>query len=560
MGNTTNKSLVTILVNTLAAKGLKHVVASPGSRNAPLLIAFQRHPSVEVISIPDERSAAFFALGMAQYTDLPTALICTSGTAGLNYSPAMAEAFYQGIPLLAITADRPTEYVHQEDGQTINQQRIFKNFTKSFFQFPLDEEHLDNHWYANRIANEAYNQCVHPNLGPVHINVPLREPLYQTTETNFDARTIEVVISSQGLYPETENALRLELNEFRKILILCGQIRPKEELAELVKKASLRSDVVVLSESISNFTGENVIPCIDRTLISFGKKQKEAFVPDLLITFDGPVISKKIKAFLRLNLIKDHWHIGPNRTDLDTFHALSKAIVCSRTYFVEEVLNKAESKASSYATLWHNQYQHSQEKHRLFINKAPWSDLIVFKSIIDHLPEDIHLQLGNSSVVRYFQLFDHYPSVPQYSNRGTSGIDGCTSTAAGYAHISKKMTLLITGDISFFYDTNGLWHHHISPDLRIILINNGGGGIFKIIEGPNSVDEKDDFFVTKQQANAINVAAAYGLSYQRADDMDSLQNILEIDFYKKSESAKILEVFSNEDSDLVLKDYFKYLE
>ena len=556
MGNTTNKSLVSVLVNTLAAKGLKNVVASPGSRNAPLVIAFERHPNVEVISIPDERSAAFFALGIAQYTDLPTAIICTSGTAGLNYAPALAEAFYQGIPLLAITADRPTEYVHQADGQTIDQKEIFKNFVKASFQFPTDEDHSDNHWYANRIANEAYNQCVHPNLGPVHVNVPLREPLYEISQTNFETRTIDVVISSQGLYPETERALREELDKYKKILVLCGQIRPKEALSELVKLASLRSEVAVLSESISNFTGKNVIPCIDRTLLSIAKHELEHFVPDLLITFDGPVISKKIKAFLRTSNVPAHWHIGPNRTDLDTFHSLTKAIVCSRTYFVEEVLNKARTKESDYATLWQKQYQQSQKKHHDFLNHAPWSDLTIFKQIVDTMPSNIHLQLGNSSVVRYVQLFDDYPPVPQYSNRGTSGIDGCTSTAAGYAYISGAMTLLITGDISFIYDTNGLWHHHLSPDLRIILINNGGGGIFKIIEGPNSVKERDQFFVTKQNANAEGVASTYGLEYLCSHESESLNQILNTSFYQKSEKPKLLEVFSNEESHEVLKAYF----
>ena len=556
MLNTTNKSLITILVNTLAAKGLKHVVASPGSRNAPLVIAFQRHPKIEMISIPDERSAAFFALGISQYTNLPTALICTSGTAGLNYAPALAEAFYQGIPLIAITADRPTEYVHQADGQTIDQQNIFNNYVKASFQYPTDEDHEDNHWYANRIANEAFNQSVHPNLSPVHINVPLREPLYNLDSTDYEARTIDVVISSQGLYPETTIALKKELNQYKKILILCGQIRPKEALAELVKKASLRSDVAVLSESISNFTGERVIPCIDRTLLSIDESNLDQFVPDLLVTFDGPVISKKIKAFLRKNKIKAHWHIGPNRTDLDTFHALSKAIVCSRTYFVEHVINAAENKNSDYSELWRNQFEGTIEKHNQFLANAPFSDLTIFKSIIDHMPDHVHFQLGNSSVVRYVQLFNHYPSVPQYGNRGTSGIDGCTSTAAGYTYISREMTLLISGDISFFYDTNGLWHNHLSPELRIIVINNGGGGIFKIIDGPNKVEERDMYFVTEQKGKVKNVAEAYGLDYERAENSNELKQILNGQFFKKSESAKILEIISDPNSNEVLKAYF----
>ncbi|MEE9373298.1 MAG: 2-succinyl-5-enolpyruvyl-6-hydroxy-3-cyclohexene-1-carboxylic-acid synthase [Saprospiraceae bacterium] len=559
MGNTTNKQLVSILVNTLAAKGLKHVVASPGSRNAPLVIAFSRHPEIDIISIPDERSAAFFALGMAQYSNLPTAIICTSGTAGLNYAPAMAEAYYQGIPLMAITADRPTEYVHQADGQTINQRNIFKNYVKSSFQFPTDEGHPDNLWHANRITNEAYNNCVHPNLGPVHINVPLREPLYSSARTNFTARTIDVVMSSQGLYPETTNSLKRDLFRYKKILILCGQIRPKEALADLVKQASLRSDVAVLSESISNFTGENVIPCIDRTLLSIPEERLVDFVPELLITFDGPVISKKIKTFLRENKVTAHWHIGPNRTDLDTFHSLTKAIVCSRTFFVEEVLNTSKEKNSEYASLWHAQFKVSHQKHSTFLETVSFSDLSIFKIIIDHMPNFIHLQLGNSSVVRYMQLFNHYPKVPQYSNRGTSGIDGCTSTAAGYAHISNEMTLLITGDISFFYDSNGLWHRHLSPHLRIILINNGGGGIFNIIEGPNQIKERKDFFIAQQQGNAKTLCQSYGVEYYRADSTETLNMTLQDKFYSKSKLPKLLEIFSNEDSGKVLKAYFKAL-
>jgi len=520
MGSTTNKSLVAILVNTLAAKGLRHVVASPGSRNAPLVIAFQRHPDIEMISVPDERSAAFFALGMAQYTDLPTALICTSGTAGL----------------------------------------IFQNYVKASFQYPTDEDHVDNHWYANRIANEAYNQCVHPHLGPVHINVPLREPLYDTTNTDHQARTIEIVESSRGLYPETAVLLKEELKEYKKILILCGQIRPKEELSELVKRASLRDDVAVLSESISNFTGERVIPCIDRTLDSISDDKLDEFVPDLLITFDGPVISKKIKAFLRKNDVKAHWHVGPHRTDLDTFHALTKAIVCSRTYFVDAVLNASDPKSSDYSDLWRSQFEKTTPLHKLYLEGIPFCDLKIFETIINHLPSHVHLQLGNSSVVRYVQLFDHYPDVPQYSNRGTSGIDGCTSTAAGYAHISDEMTLLITGDLSFLYDTNGLWHNHLSSHLRIIVINNGGGGIFKIINGPNQIPERDQFFVAEAKGNVQSVSKAYGLRYLNAGNSEELEAALTSTFFEPSDQAIILEIFSDRESDQYLKGYFKAIK
>ena len=344
MNRVSDKALVRELVNTLAKKGLRHVVASPGSRNAPLVISFNRHPDVHCISIPDERAAAFFALGIAQYLNTPVALVCTSGTAGLNYGPALAEAYYQMLPIIAITTDRPIEYTDQEDGQTIDQKNIFANYVKASFQFPQEAHHKDNIWHANCMTNEAYNKSVFPQFGPVHINIPLREPLYSFQNNKGTYRTVELVRNADELNKHAVIDLRKEIENYYRIMILNGQLKPKAPLDGLIQKASLRSDTVVLAESLSNFSGEKVIPCIDRTLLSIAEKDLEKYCPDLLITFDGPVISKKIKAFLRKYRPKEHWHIGNHRTDLDTYQSLTKSIMCSRTFFVREVLNAAQTK------------------------------------------------------------------------------------------------------------------------------------------------------------------------------------------------------------------------
>ncbi len=559
MNRVSDKALVRELVNTLAKKGLRHVVASPGSRHAPLVISFNRHPDVHCTSIPDERAAAFFALGIAQYLNTPVALVCTSGTAGLNYAPALAEAYYQMLPLIAITSDRPVEYTDQADGQTIDQKNIFSNYVKASFQFPQEAHHEDNIWHANRIANEVYNKSIYPQFGPVHINIPLREPLYGLKSSVGESRTIELVRNAEHLDKTTVNGLKEELADFQKIMILNGQLKPKAPLDGLIQEASLRSNIVVLAESLSNFSGERVIPCIDRTLLSISEQDLERYRPELLITFDGPVISKKIKAYLRRYRPKEHWHIGNHRSDLDTYQSLTKSIMCSRTFFVKEVLNAAKETNSTFSELWYSQYLEAKENHSRFLEKAPYSDLPVFQSIVRNIPEYVHLQLGNSSVVRYVQLFDEYPKVPQYGNRGTSGIDGCTSTAAGYAYASGEETLLITGDLSFFYDTNGLWHKHLSPKLRIILINNGGGGIFKIIEGPDTVDELEDFFVAGQQVDTRRISEAYGLQYHKAENRAELEAVLNGSFFELSNTPRLLEVVTPPDSHKVLKSYFEAL-
>ncbi|HEX8545795.1 MAG TPA: 2-succinyl-5-enolpyruvyl-6-hydroxy-3-cyclohexene-1-carboxylic-acid synthase, partial [Cytophagaceae bacterium] len=222
-----------------AQKSVRSVILSPGSRCAPLTLAFVRHPDIITKTISDERSAAFIALGMALQTRQTVGLLCTSGTAGLNYSPAVAEAFCQQVPLIIFTADRPPEWIDQLDGQTIRQQNLFGRNVKASYQLPVDYNHPDAAWYIERILSEAINQAEEYPKGPVHINVPLREPLYpETIEFDEGVKIISTFPGKKTLSLDLQERLQTEVKSFKKILIVAGQNNPNPRLTEVIARIS----------------------------------------------------------------------------------------------------------------------------------------------------------------------------------------------------------------------------------------------------------------------------------------------------------------------------------
>ena len=278
---------VTDIAEICARLGLKNVVLSPGSRCAPLVLAFNRHPEMKVRTVSDERAAAFTGLGMAQISGKASVLVCTSGTAAYNYAPAVTEAFYQQIPLLILTADRPNEWVDQQDGQTIRQTNIYHNHIKQSFNFPADLSHPDAIWHANRMISEAINLAHTFPFGPVHINLPLREPFYPTPEETFSySQNLKVIQEEQNPFElgekQAEN-LRKELQQFSRILIVAGQQMPDPELQDTVSTFCDENHSVLVSDVISNFNTENAI--IHQDIFQSAKNLKtEKLTPDLLIT------------------------------------------------------------------------------------------------------------------------------------------------------------------------------------------------------------------------------------------------------------------------------------
>jgi len=507
-----DKKAVQDLVSLFEKKGIKHVIITPGSRNAPFSISFHENESFETISIVDERSAAFFALGIAQQSKMPVAIICTSGTAALNYAPAIAEAYYQEVPLLVITADRPMEWVDQGEGQTINQDGLYQNYVRGSFNIIQDLGDKDLEWYNARLINEAIDLSLFPIPGPVHLNFPLRESLYKTAATRSDVKTIERVYST----PFLENGILADLgNQIavkKKVMVLVAQVSHENHLIESLKRFSKLENVVFLTKSHSGLDNDGFIGCIDRLIMTMSEEQLSAFRPELLITIGTNIISRKIKALLRNDEV-EHWHVAEDGQVLDTFQRLTKVIPVNGLRFFTSVLPFVKGGASDYRVRSLELNQVKKNAGDDYIKEAPFSDLQAIHAILQEIPTSSDVQMGNSSIVRYIQLFDRPSAVQFYGKRGVSGIDGCTSTAAGAAYYTGRLTTLISGDISFFYDINALWNDHIGGNLKLIVINNGGGGIFRMIDGPSTTSALEKYFETAHQRTCEPVAAMYGMPY-----------------------------------------------
>ncbi|WP_291097375.1 MULTISPECIES: 2-succinyl-5-enolpyruvyl-6-hydroxy-3-cyclohexene-1-carboxylic-acid synthase [unclassified Flavobacterium] len=534
-------------------KGIKDIVISPGSRNAPLTIGFVNNPEFNCYSIADERCAAFFALGIAQQIQKPVAVVCTSGSALLNYYPAFAEAFYSQIPLIVISADRPQSKIDIGDGQTIRQENVFKNH--SLYNANLIEEaSVENDLKINHAINRAYAK-----KGPVHINAPFEEPLYQTVSK----LEVDVTISA---FPREKKKISVDdIIEFTNIwnaskrkLILVGENRPNEIDAKIIDLLANDDSVVVMTETTSNLHHPSFLNNIDTIITPFSKKDFKNLQPDILITFGGMVVSKRIKAFLREYKPKHHWHIDQLR-GYDTFGGLTKHFRVKPNQFFNQFLRFTIPIKSNYRSTFQKIATLRKTKHQEYLNKIPFSDFKVFGEVIPSLPEDCMLHLGNSSTIRYAQLFDINASIEVFCNRGTSGIDGSTSTAIGAAVANKKQAVLITGDIGFLYDSNALWNEYIPKNFKIILINNGGGGIFRILPGHEETPVFNKFFETSHCLTAEPLAKMYGFDYSIASDETSLENSLTA-LFTQNDKPSILEIFTpTRENNKILLQYFREL-
>ncbi|MBD3581077.1 2-succinyl-5-enolpyruvyl-6-hydroxy-3-cyclohexene-1-carboxylic-acid synthase [Flavobacterium selenitireducens] len=534
------------------AKGVTTVVISPGSRNAPLTIGFANHPDFTCYSIADERCAAFFALGIAQQTGKPVALLCTSGSALLNYYPAVAEAFYSQIPLVVISADRPVSKIDIGDGQTIRQRNVFENH--SVFNANLTEEASEDN---DELINEAINKA-YLKKGPAHINVPFEEPLYETVKK----LTVDATISAtakvyRNISVEDIIASTNIWNAAKKKLILIGSNEPASIDREILDGWAKDPSIVVMTEVTSNVHGDSFLDNIDTIITPFSDSDFEEFRPEILITFGGMIVSKRVKAWLRNYPPEHHWHIDASRA-YNTFGCLAHHFVANPNDFFLQILPFTKDVKSDYAMKASAVKQLRAKRHAEFLKKAPYSDFSVFGKLIPSLPRHSMLQISNSASIRYAQLFDVDKSIAVYCNRGTSGIDGSTSTAVGAALASGIPTILITGDISFFYDSNALWNNYIPKNFKIIVVNNSGGGIFRILPGHAENKVFNTYFETSHQLTAEHLARMYGFTYIASADETSLPTALEQ--FHASETKAILEIFTPEKSnDGVLKNYFKNL-
>ncbi len=517
---TRHNSHIAYIPAILKNKGVSRVIVSPGSRNAPLIQAFTRVLPQECISLVDERSAAYFGLGVSMFTKKPAILVSTSGTAALNYAPAVAEAFHQGIPLIVITADRPPEWIDMQDNQTIRQQNIYAKNIKAGFELPAEAKSPDEIWYINRTINQAYNLCATGKPGPVHINVPLREPLYQEILPIDTPRIIE---RENLTFSKLSKKLESKFHSSDKTLIIIGQLLPDKEIEASIKKLLENKSIAVFSEALSNIKDERILSQME-FIHSLKKEQLKKYSPDLIIHFGGHIVSKRLKKLLRGFTGSEQWFVSPSGELVDTFKNVSTLINASPNEFLNCLAKiSLPKKQTDYAQLWQEKYSSFKKKIAGEISRIPYSDLKVFENLARLIQENDILFAGNSSVIRYLLMFP-LKSKTVYSNRGTSGIDGCLSTAAGIASSASQNVIAVVGDLSFLYDSNGLWNKDLPPNLKIIVINNEGGNIFGMIDGPEQLESYDGFFKAHHPVDIKKIAEAYGVDYHSSSDLNSFEN------------------------------------
>lgn len=549
------------LAGLLAAKGVETAVISPGSRNAPVIAALNRQEGIRCLSIVDERSAAFFALGIAQQTQKPVAIACTSGTASLNYAPAIAEAYYQQVPLIVLTADRPAEWIDQGDGQTLRQHGLYANYIRKSVQLPAEPWNENTLRYNTRLINEAIDASTYPDYGPVHINIPLSEPLYKETEKQLPpVNAVELIKVKHALDEKTLLNLVGKWNKAKSKLVVTGLLFPDPVINSLLQSLSDDPTVAIFTETTSNLKGRNFFPHIDRLIDGIENEINDRFVPEILLTLGGNIVSRKLKAWLQTHKPKEHWHVASAEFHTDTFRSLTLTIPAKASDFLEDFVPLTKASPGNYLADWAERQSSRTVKHNEFIRAGEWSDLKAFDCILKNIAPGTMLQAGNSTPIRYLQLFDMPSQTTCFGNRGVSGIDGCMSTAAGAAWAVKTPTVFIGGDVTFMYDSNALWNQHFPSNLRIIVMNNGGGNIFRIIEGPDTMPELDTFIETPFIPEIEHLVKMFGLDFYSVSSEDDLLDTLPIFLDQNTGKSAVLEVKTpNKTSASVLREYFKYL-
>ena len=560
-----NNQAVFNIAEICARHGITDVILSPGSRSAPLTLAFARHPAYRgrLRVVPDERAAAFIGLGLAQATRRPVVLVCTSGTAGLNYAPAVAEAFFQQIPLLILTADRPPEWIDQLDGQTIRQRDLYGAHAKAAFNFPADTSHPDAKWHAERIINEAINLTQAGPAGPVQVNIPLREPFYPKPGEEIvyeqDVKIIKEVASNLILSTDELAELLVSIQSAERLMIVAGQQPYDQNLQQALQHFAsiLGFGVAIIGDTISNIHGAKTLFFGRQDILLAGLKAetKASLQPNLLITFGQSLISKSLKLFLRNSSLSQHWHLQAAGEVADTFQSLTRIIRTDPADFFDALATlMLEDIPDIYpGYTYYETWDFATLSATVFLEdffqqpNQPFNEFSAMQRALQLLPEYTALHLANSMAVRYANILGlpQGQQIEVFANRGTSGIDGCNSTAVGAALAQpERPVVLLTGDVAFFYDRNAFWHNYPTPNLRVVLFNNHGGGIFRLIDGPRDQPELDEFFETTQALTAENLCRDFSLRYFPVASFDELDTALPV-FFAAETGAAVLEIFTD---------------
>jgi len=532
----TNSLWGSVLVETLVRLGVIHVVISPGSRSTPLTMAFARRPDIDAIPVLDERSAAFFALGLARRSHQPVVLLCTSGTAGANYFPAIVEAQESGVPMLIITADRPPEMRECRSGQTIDQQKLFGSHVNFYHELAVPEASLKMLGYLRQTVAHAWERTQWPANGPVHLNAPFRDPLPPITDgtaTGLRGEIGDDFFAHLGAIPmQAKSALILELPQTKRGLIVTGPMQPADpaRFALMMELLAHKTGWPVLADSLSPLrsfaaAGQPFITSYD--ILARNRKLTQKMRPDFVLSVGGWPISKTLRAWLE-ECDARTWIISDSGKNHDAFHGRTRTIH-AEVERLAELLPEPEA-AIDYCTDWACADVAVRAKVNRELTRTNWMfEGKVSWVMASLLPEHTDVFVANSMPVRDLEYFwpanDRGHSI--FSNRGANGIDGTLSTVLGVAHASDRPAVLLTGDLALLHDTNGfLSAPELKGSLTIVLINNNGGGIFEHLPIAQFNPAFEKFFATPQQVDFRKLGAAYGVAHTLVRDWKHFSTLI----------------------------------
>lgn len=562
-----------IIVETLAKLGLKNAVISPGSRSTPLTFAFAQNNLINSIPILDERSAAFFALGLAKKNKIPTVLVCTSGTAGANFYPAIIEAKYSNISLIILTADRPPELRNCHAGQTINQVNLYGNYPNWQTELSVPSIDLDRLSYLRQNIIYAWEKSCFPSKGIVHINIPFREPLapIPELEVNEEKKTFiyQQLFANFVSINHSFDKYNLDLSEYLKLwktqskgIIIAGvdSSDNPQLYSEVIALLSQTLNFPVLGEALSpvrNFSYLNDNLIINYDVILRNSEYANNLIPEIVILFGEYPTSKQLRSWLNDHKIKTYI-ITTSEDNLDALHSNSIHLRINPEHFHKYLTTIEKKSPSNYV----NQWLIIDEKITLNINQMMTENEEICEAKVawmlsKYLPENTPIFIANSMSVRYVEFFwqKNDRKIQTYFSRGTNGIDGTLSTALGIAY-QNKPTILLTGDLALLHDTNGfLINQYFAGSLTIILINNNGGGIFEMLPIADYQPLFEKYFATPQLIDFANLTKTYNVDYKEINNWQQLQNLL-TNLPKKG--INLWEIKTNRKNDTMwLREFFK---
>ena len=550
-----NKENVNILTALLVAHGISDAVVCPGSRNAPIVHNLNECGTVRCVPVTDERSAGFVALGIALATGRPVVVCVTSGSALLNLAPAVAEAAYRHVPLVVVSADRPQAWIDQLDGQTLPQGDALGRFVRRAVSLPEPVDAVSR-WHCNRLVNEALSFATLRLPAPVHINVPITEPLFDFTVAELPAERSFSHVALDDV-PCRCRALEEAFERAERPMVVIGQMPPGVVGRRLIDRLSRRA--VVISEPLGSDRG--AMPA-DEVLYAIG--DDAALMPDMTVYAGDTVVSKRVRGFLRRAGAPAYLLSADASQAADPTMSLAQVVDCGSLGGVSGVLESLASdgenqpQRQAYIDRWAALAALAEANRADF--EPPFSQMAVvkyFEEQLDDYPADFHVHYANSSAVRLANIYaGHYV----WCNRGVNGIEGSLSAAAGFSVAVPDVVFCVIGDLSFFYDQNALWNTSLHGNLRIVLLNNRCGGIFHILRGLEGSPARDSMVAAGHNADSRGICTQNDIGYLHAANMAEMQLGIVTLMTRQSARPMLLEVFTDADEDgRALQEYYRRL-